>query len=78
VQVPAVLTDVDGGFALESERALTFLWQVRWYSVTLSFTHPGYEPLARTFSITSSTNTPAGEPLVEAGDVLLKPLPAKE
>jgi hypothetical protein len=74
VQTPSVLTEADGSFALESQQALAFLWRIRWYSVTVSFTHSGYEPLTRTFTLANSTNSPNGEPLVEAGDVLLKPL----
>jgi hypothetical protein len=78
MQAPYILTEADGNFALKSERALAFLWRVRWYSVTLSFAHRGYETLAQTFTLAHSTNTPAGEPLVEAGDILLKPLQPKE
>jgi hypothetical protein len=77
VQAPSVLTEANGSFALKSERALAFLWHIRWYSVTVSFTHPGYEALTRTFSLANSTNSPTGEPLVEAGDVLLRPLGKK-
>ncbi len=73
-QTPFVVTGADGEFALGSVRDLAFMRRMQWYSVTLSFTRRGYQRLVTTYSRSSSTNTSAGEPLVEAGDVLLKPL----
>src|SRR5436305_951746 len=64
LKAPApVRSETDGTFILNSQRVLVFLRRARWYSVTLSFSHAGYEPLTRTYNLNDSTNTPAGEPL---------------
>jgi hypothetical protein len=73
-QAPSVFTDANGSFVLESVRDLAFIQRVQWYSVSLSFTHRGYEQLMKAYPLSSSTNTPSGEPVVPAGDILLKPL----
>lgn len=73
-QTPFVVTGAGGEFALGSVRDLAFIRRMQWYSVTLSFSHRGYQRLVTSYSRSNSTNTSAGEPLVEAGDVLLKPL----
>jgi hypothetical protein len=73
-QAPSVFTDVDGSFVVESVRDLAFLQRLQWYSVSLSFTHRGYEQLMKTYPLSSSTNRPSGEPVVPAGEILLKPL----
>jgi hypothetical protein len=72
MQEPSVFTRDDGTFTLQSQRDLSFLRQLEWFSVSLSFNHPDYVPLKKTFSSTSVTNKSPGEPLVETGDVLLK------
>jgi hypothetical protein len=73
-QAPSVFTDADGSFVVESVRDLAFLQRLQWYSVSLSFTHRGYEQLMKTYPLSSSTNRPSGEPVVPAGEILLKPL----
>jgi len=73
-QAPAVFTDPEGGFVLKSVRDLAFIQRVQWYSVSVSFAHRGYEQLLITYPLSSATNTPSGEPIVSAGDVLLKSL----
>ena len=73
-QAPSIFTDPDGGFVLKSVRDLAFIQRVQWYSVSVSFAHRGYEQLMMTYPLSSATNTPSGEPIVSAGDVLLKPL----
>jgi hypothetical protein len=64
-----VVTGADGSFVMEPEKALAFARQLRWYTVTLSFERPGYQYLKRTYARTDATNSPAGEPLVRAGDI---------
>jgi hypothetical protein len=71
----SVRTGADGCFVLQSERYLAFLQELQWYSVQLSFAYPGYETLTRKYTLADSTNTLAGEPLVETGDVRLRPVP---
>ena len=73
VQAPAVVTDADGTFSLASQRDLAFLRRLEWFSVSLSFTHPDYERLVKAFNSSPSTNKLRGEPLLQTGDVLLKP-----
>jgi hypothetical protein len=73
-QPPAIRTGPDGTFVLDSIRDVALFRKLDWFSVSLSFEHPGYEPLTTRYSYTSATNTPAGEPVVHAGDILLNPL----
>ena len=72
---PGVQTGDDGAFTLDSERSLVFFRTVGWYSVTLSITHPGYVAFTTNYTLADATNTTRGEPLINAGDILLKPLP---
>jgi hypothetical protein len=69
-----VRTDHDGRFELETERALTPFRGAGWFSVQLLFAHDGYESFRTNFStLNVSTNAPNGEPLLDAGDILLRP-----
>ena len=72
-QSASVRTREDGTFTLESERDLAFLRQVYWFSITLSFGHPDYVSLQKTFNSNIAKNTPSGEPLIEAGDISMEP-----
>ena len=70
-----VQTDADGRFAFEPVRALTPFRGGHWFSVQLCFEHPGYQRLRANYSSPNvSTSSPRGEPLLEAGDILLQPL----
>ena len=70
----AVKTDEQGRFALEAERALTFLQHPTLISVTASFQRAGYLTLRTNFTLLqASTNTPGGAPVVHAGDIMLHP-----
>jgi hypothetical protein len=73
-QPPVVRTDKEGSFVLESVRELAFLRKLGWYSVALSLEHPRYEPFSTNYTLANSTNTASGEPLVDAGEILLTPL----
>ena len=73
VQPPPVYTGADGEFVLQSARALAFIRRLQWYSVTLTFSHPGYERATRSYSLSDSTNTAGGEPLIQTGDITLTP-----
>ena len=72
-QTPAVRSHPDGTFVLASQRDLTLFRHTGWYSVTIAFEHAGYLPLTKEYTLGNATNTPAGEPLVKAGDILLAP-----
>jgi hypothetical protein len=71
--LPSVRTGEDGAFVLDSVRDLALFGKGGWYSVTLSFEHARYERLIASYTPAQSTNTPSGEPLVNAGDVRLNP-----
>jgi hypothetical protein len=72
-----VRTDADGRFVLDAERDLAMLHLFRrgdWYSVTVSFERGGYGSFQTNYSGASFTErSAAGVPLVNAGDILLKP-----
>jgi hypothetical protein len=73
-QAPAIRTGPDGLFVLDSVRSVALFRKLDWISVSLAFEHPGYEHLETRYSFTTATNTAAGEPVVNAGDVTLTPL----
>ncbi len=67
-------TGGDGRFTLETERALTPFRGTGWFSVQLLFEHPGYERFRTNYStLNLVTNSAVGEPLLDAGDILLQP-----
>jgi len=72
---PDIQTDANGCFSLGSERVLTFYRFGGWNSVRLFVERAGYVRMQTNYSGASLqvTNTPSGEPLVEAGDILLRP-----
>jgi hypothetical protein len=69
-----VWTDRDGRFTVDAERDLSLLRQQNWVSVTLSFQREGYLTLWTNFTYANvTTNAPDGTPVVNAGDILLRP-----
>jgi hypothetical protein len=70
-------TDADGRFDLDSERALTLFRRAGWYSATLAFTHNGHERFVTNFTLASAVIEPSGEPVVNAGNILLQPVSKK-
>jgi hypothetical protein len=72
-QTPSVRTGNDGTFALASERNLELFSRGRWYSVAISFKHTGYASFLTNYTPANATPTTKGEPLVQAGDILLVP-----
>lgn len=69
----AVRTDSQGRFTLPSERALTVFRPAGWNFVQLTLQRAGYERFQTNFAFTELlTNTPAGEPLLNAGDISLR------
>ena len=69
-----VRTDGDGRFTLATERVLTPFRGTDWFSVQLLFEHGGYERFRTNYSrLNLITNAPEGEPLFNAGDILLHP-----
>jgi hypothetical protein len=73
-QTPTVWTGRDGRFALESERVLSVFRQPGWYSVAVCFEHPNYLRSETNYTTANvSSQSSGGEPLVNAGDILLFP-----
>lgn len=70
-QTPDVRTGNDGAFALASDRNLRLFSRSGWFTVTIGFKHAAYASFTTNYTRANATNTPAGEPLVKAGDILL-------
>ncbi len=70
----SVRTDPEGRYFLEKERVLTPFRSSDWFSVQLSFEHPGYERYVTNYSyLNLGTNSWKGEPVLDAGKILLQP-----
>jgi len=69
-----VLSQPDGSFVLESQRDLAVFRKLHWYSVKITFERAGYERFSATYKPVNATNSAEGEPVVFAGDILLKPV----
>jgi hypothetical protein len=76
-RTPALRTDKDGRFDLDSERDLTLFRRAGWYSVTLAFTRKGYERFVTNYTLTSAVVASNGEPVVDAGSIMLQPVSNK-
>jgi hypothetical protein len=73
---PAVWTDQDGRFLLETERVLTPFRGSGWFAVQLSFERPGYERYLTNYSyLNVGTNSWKGQSVLDAGKILLRPEP---
>ncbi len=70
---PPALTGADGRFALPCERVLSLFRGSGWNQIHLSFVHPGYLGFHTNCPTLQATNTPAGQPLLDIGDVRLQP-----
>ena len=74
MQPSARRTDADGRFVIDGERDIALFRHPAWWSVTLSFTADGYRFFQTNYtSVNLSGRSPEGEPLINAGDILLKP-----
>lgn len=75
-QGPPVQTDGQGAFVYPSHSYMTLLRGANWWSLTLSFQAVGHVSLQTNFTTANvSTNLPDGTPVVDAGEIYLKPLP---
>ena len=67
-------TDVAGRFVLQSKSVFALFRKPGWWSVTVSFSHDGYEAFQTNYTGDNVTShTAEGTPVVNAGDVMLKP-----
>ena len=69
-----VRTDAGGRFVLEAAKVVTLFRRGGWHSVTVSLECNGYESFQTNYSsFDFKERSPEGVPLVNAGDILLKP-----
>ncbi len=74
IQPAPVLTDADGRFVLESISTFALFRNPGWWSVPVTYQHAGYEMFQTNYTASNIiSNTSAGPPVVDAGEVLLKP-----
>lgn len=76
LQKPLTRTDEDGRFVLASERVLSLIRPAKWNLLELDLSWPGYQNLHTNLSINLATNSFKGEPLLDAGQLLLVPATA--
>jgi hypothetical protein len=69
-----ITTRSDGTFVLNSVQDLVLFRKTHWASVKVSFECPGYQGMVTNFSATNANQSASGEPVVNAGDILLKPV----
>ena len=68
-------TDADGKFVLESKSVFTLFSQPGWWSVSVAYSHSGYESFSTNYTGSNVTShSDAGMPVVDAGDILLQPV----
>ena len=69
----AARTNQAGEFSLPSVRDLALFGRGGWYTVTIAFEHSRYLRFQTNYSLANvSSNAPPGEPVIEAGDILLQ------
>jgi len=68
-----VTTSADGSFVVDSERDIALFRHVSWYSVSIAFEHPAYASYTATYMSSNAVASASGEPVVHAGDVLMRP-----
>jgi hypothetical protein len=74
LQPVPVVTDDDGRFVLASKSVFAPFRQAGWWSAPVSYQRQGYQTFSTNYTASNViSNTPAGAPVVDAGEVLLKP-----
>jgi len=63
----------DGTFVLRSQKSVTLFRDIAWFTVEVSLTHRYYEKYLTNYTPRMSTNSPNGEPIIFAGDILMMP-----
>ena len=63
----------DGDFVLDSQKAVALFSDLAWFTVEISFTRSGYETFITNYTPASAVFSPDGEPVIQAGDIFLKP-----
>ena len=63
----------DGTFNLDSQKSVALFRDIAWFTVEISFTHRNYEGFVTNYTPRMATNSPSGEPVIYAGEILLPP-----
>ena len=66
-------TDAEGRFDLASQKSVALFRDIGWFSVEISFYHRDYERFSTNYTPRSATNSPSGEPVIFAGEILMTP-----
>lgn len=61
----------DGTFNLDSQKSVALFRDIAWFTVEVSFDHRNYERFVTNYTPKMSTNSPAGEPVIFAGEILM-------
>ena len=70
-----VRTNADGKFVLQSKSVFALFRSPGWWSAPVMVSHSGYETFQTNYTGDNVvTNASAGPPLVDAGEILLRPL----
>ena len=76
IQPAVVRTDADGRFVLESRSVFALFRNAGWWSAPVTYQRNGYETFSTNYTASNViSNAPASPPVVDAGEVLLQPLP---
>ena len=74
MQAVGTRTDREGRFMLSSQRDMSIVRHGGWSEVTLALSRDGYAKLTTNYTLMQANLSPDGQPEVNAGDILLKPL----
>jgi len=66
-------TSADGTFDLDSEKSVSFLRQIAWFTAEISFASRGYETFSTNYTPANAIFLPSGEAVIHAGDIPLQP-----
>jgi len=71
--MPSVVSRADGAFDLDSTKSVALFRDLAWFTVEISFSHRDYERFVTNYPARMATNSPGGEPVIQAGDILIAP-----
>ena len=68
-----VVSSADGSFNLDSQKSVALFRDLAWFTVEISFDHRYHERFVTNYTPRMATNSPSGEPVIYAGDILMTP-----
>lgn len=78
IQSAGARTDDNGQFVLGGKSVFAIFRQPGWWSAPVVFSHSGYQSFQTNYTATNVTsNSDAGAPIINAGDILLQPMSDK-